>query len=121
MLNTGGDDERWDTMYMREPCEGLSEAQCRLVLGGGVEQWGETVDTSDLQQTLWPRAAAVAERLWSPAADNATATGPSPAWCIRNCRVGLRAGPVPVPQGTSHYGCVNNSEWALPRLETFRC
>lgn len=35
---TGGDAESWDTMYMREPCEGLSEAQCSNVLGGGAEQ-----------------------------------------------------------------------------------
>ena len=35
---TGGDAEPWDTMYIREPCEGLSEAQCSNVLGGGAEQ-----------------------------------------------------------------------------------
>lgn len=28
--------------------------------------WGETVDPSDLQNTVWPRAAAVAEVLWTP-------------------------------------------------------
>lgn len=34
--------------------------------------WGETVDTSDLMQTVWPRAGAVGERLWSPANVNST-------------------------------------------------
>jgi hexosaminidase len=27
--------------------------------------WGETVDPSDLDATVWPRAAAVSERLWT--------------------------------------------------------
>jgi hexosaminidase len=27
--------------------------------------WGETADGSDVQQTIWPRAAAAAERQWS--------------------------------------------------------
>jgi hexosaminidase len=114
---TGGDAEPWETMYIREPCEGLSEAQCSNVLGGGAEQWGETVDTSDLEQTLWPRAAAVAERLWSPRPSNASATGPAPAWCIRNSPHGQ-------PKGDSPYFCVNNTAAPSPvraRLEAFRC
>ncbi len=28
--------------------------------------WAETVDSSDLHNTVWPRAAAVAEVLWTP-------------------------------------------------------
>ncbi|EDQ89857.1 uncharacterized protein MONBRDRAFT_18960 [Monosiga brevicollis MX1] len=61
-----GLDVTWQTMYEQEPCTGMTDDQCALVLGGGGEMWGETVDFSDWHQTVWPRMAAVAERLWSP-------------------------------------------------------
>ncbi|KAJ1436388.1 Glycoside hydrolase family 20, catalytic domain [Sesbania bispinosa] len=59
-------DVPWDVVYTAEPLEGINkESEQKLVLGGEVCMWGETVDTSDVQQTIWPRAAAAAERLWS--------------------------------------------------------
>ncbi|XP_038679868.1 beta-hexosaminidase 1-like [Tripterygium wilfordii] len=59
-------DVPWDKVYEAEPLEGINNAsEQELVLGGEVCMWGETADTSNVQQTLWPRAAAAAERLWS--------------------------------------------------------
>ncbi|WVZ06893.1 hypothetical protein V8G54_020239 [Vigna mungo] len=54
-------DVPWDEVYTAEPLEGIQKAsEQELVIGGEVCMWAETVDTSDVQQTIWPRAAAAA-------------------------------------------------------------
>eukprot|EP01060_Flectonema_neradi_P030945 TRINITY_DN458_c0_g1_i18.p1 TRINITY_DN458_c0_g1~~TRINITY_DN458_c0_g1_i18.p1 ORF type:complete len:520 (+),score=132.37 TRINITY_DN458_c0_g1_i18:61-1560(+) len=55
----------WQVLYQGDPCVGLTDAECSLVIGGGGEMWGSRVDTSDIQSTIWPKMAAIAERLWS--------------------------------------------------------
>lgn len=56
----------WETMYNFEPFTNIPFSSRHLVIGGEGCMWGETVDPSDLEATVWPRAAAIAERLWSP-------------------------------------------------------
>lgn len=51
----------WEVVYDADPLEGIQKAsEKKLVIGGEVCMWGETADTSDVQQTIWPRAAAAA-------------------------------------------------------------
>ena len=80
----------WQTMYTQEPCTGVAAENEHLVMGGGGEQWGETVDTSDIQQTIWPRLGAIAERLWSPRDVNDTAAA-KPRYAAFRCLLNRRA------------------------------
>ena len=57
----------WSVMYRYDPATGLSSSEAELVVGGEVAMWGEHIDQSNLQSVVYPRAAAVGERLWSPA------------------------------------------------------
>lgn len=56
----------WDVMYNYDPSVGLSTTEKEYILGGETALWGERVDESNIIQQMYPRASAVAERLWSP-------------------------------------------------------
>lgn len=59
-------DATWEGFYSNEPLTNITKPeQQALILGGEVCMWGERVDASDIEQTIWPRAAAAAERLWT--------------------------------------------------------
>jgi len=99
--------EDWVKYYTAEPLSfsGTREQYAR-VLGGEACMWGEYVDAANLHSRTWPRAAAVAERLWSAASitDVASARLRLRAHRCRMVARGLPAGPV----GPGH--CVDGVE-----------
>ncbi|MFS8012133.1 putative beta-N-acetylhexosaminidase [Helianthus anomalus] len=95
-------DTEWQEFYMNEPLTNITKPeQQKLVLGGEVCAWGEHIDASDLESTIWPRAAAAAERLWTQydklAKDPNEATSRiSNFRCLLNQR-GVAAAPLDMP------------------------
>ena len=54
-------DTTWPEFYENEPLTNITNPkQQELVIGGEVCMWGEHIDASDIEQTIWPRAAAAA-------------------------------------------------------------
>lgn len=54
--------------YEVDPLKGadLTPDQQKLILGGEAAMWEELADAENVDSRLWPRLAAIAERLWSP-------------------------------------------------------
>ncbi|KAJ4702610.1 Beta-hexosaminidase [Melia azedarach] len=99
-------DTSWEEFYTNEPLTNITKSEeQKLVLGGEVCMWGEFVDASDIQQTIWPRAAAAAERLWTPyrklAKEPKQVTGRLAHFrCLLNQR-GIAAAPLAGPGRTA--------------------
>ena len=56
--------------YAVDPMSGaaasLSPEEKNRILGGEACMWGEWISPEDMDSRIWPRTAAIAERLWSP-------------------------------------------------------
>jgi hexosaminidase len=60
----------------------LAPEQQKLILGGEVAMWAEQIQAHTIDSRIWPRAAAVAERFWSPQSDRDGASMYTRLWPI---------------------------------------
>ena len=64
--------QEWYKFYKVDPLTNFtgSAEQAKLIIGGETALWTEYVDGTNLENRLWPRASAIAERLWSASSVN---------------------------------------------------
>jgi len=60
----------------------LTPDQQKFILGGEVAMWAEQLNEVTIDSRIWPRAAAIAERFWSPQSDRDVASMYKRLWPI---------------------------------------
>lgn len=90
-------EDTWKMFYDNEPITAqFSQKDEDLVIGGEGCMWGEQVDQTNFDSRVWPRACAIAERLWSDKTVNSTDAA-LPRLVQHRCRLvqrGVGAGPL---------------------------
>ncbi|KAJ1962003.1 Glucosamine-6-phosphate isomerase (Glucosamine-6-phosphate deaminase) (GNPDA) (GlcN6P deaminase) [Dispira parvispora] len=132
----------WERMYSYDPARGLSEEESKLVIGGEVCMWTEQVDSMNLDSTVWPRAAAVAEVLWSGKGNQGRALSSTealprlqdqrfrmvargiraaplqPLWCARNPgECDMMPQPAPEPPTVQKEDVTHSDQFEAPTTE----
>jgi len=64
LMHTAGEYYLNDPLYPDQ--DKLSPAEQQRILGGEATMWSELVSAQNVDSRIWPRTAAIAERLWSP-------------------------------------------------------
>ncbi|GAB6027657.1 hypothetical protein CHUAL_001898 [Chamberlinius hualienensis] len=101
----------WKNYYKCDPHDfDGNDEQKTLVIGGEAAMWGEYVDGTNILARIWPRASAVAERLWSPSSVNDTDSA-NFRLDQQRCRM-LRRG---TPAQPILNGFCGDYEWGMPQ------
>lgn len=85
------------SMYAYDPTIDIPVDQQDLIVGGETALWGEYVDDNNIESSLYPRAATVAERLWSDKTQTADYTVALDRLLVQRCRLvnrGIHSAPV---------------------------
>lgn len=113
-----GPTKSWRLVYSHDPTANLTAEEAKLVLGGELAVWSETIDSTNLDTLVWPRASAAGEVLWSGRRDasgqNRTQMEAAPRlneFRERMVLRGVRASPVQMTFCTQ--GTAEECEYAL--------
>ena len=107
MTNWLGYTLQQQVMYGYEPTSNLTSpsTQTPYIQGGETALWSEYIDDNNMLQNIYPRAAAVAERLWSP--QNTTdVDGAEDRLLVQRCRL-INRGIASSPVGPAGYCDLN--------------
>jgi hexosaminidase len=66
-IRTGGNDIPGTKPPLFEKVKPLSDRDKKKILGGEAALWTEFISADNIDSRIWPRTAAIAEKLWSPA------------------------------------------------------
>ncbi|MFL5619610.1 MAG: beta-N-acetylhexosaminidase [Gemmatimonadaceae bacterium] len=64
---TGGSDMPGSAFPVFEPVAPLTPESEKRIVGGEAAMWSEAVSAGTIDSRIWPRSAAIAEKLWTPA------------------------------------------------------